>query len=104
MNIIYNNIIYYEENKLNFRQIYSDIFYFEKKTRGAFINCSNLQELDLICKEILNEFKKNKKITFNIITIGSKFEIIYDFIKKNKYDIFIKNFVFIVSIKINICH
>ena len=52
----YNNILYYDENvKRNFKK---DCDISEKETFGGFIQCTNINELEQIKKEILNENKK----------------------------------------------
>ena len=57
---------------------------FSKKTSGAFILCNDLESLSVIRDEILKQIKKDKRITFNLITTGSTCEKIMDFINENK--------------------
>ena len=68
----YNNIIYYDENINHLDSINKDSDYFERKTPGAFILCTNLESLKLLKVEILAQIKKYKIIFFNLITTGSK--------------------------------
>jgi len=80
----YNNIIYYDENKNFINSIYKDSDIFEEKTPGSFILCTNLEELELIKFEIIKQFKKDKRIYFNLITTGSKCQKVLKFINKDK--------------------
>ena len=64
---IYNNIIYYNDNKNDLQNIYIDSDYFEKNTNGAFILCLSFDSLNLAIKEIIDEFKNDKNIKFNLI-------------------------------------
>ena len=79
----YNNIIYYDENINHLDSINKDSYYFERKTPGAFILCTNLESLKLLKVEILAQIKKDKRIFFNLITTGSKCEKIMDFLSEN---------------------
>ena len=63
----FNNIIYYNENINDLKNIYNDSDIFENNTNGAFILCLNLDSLKLVIKEIINENKKDKKILFNLV-------------------------------------
>ena len=80
---LFNNIIYYDENINNFKSINQDINLFERITPGAFIFCTSLESLELIKRDIVKQNKRNKRRTFNLITTGSKCEIIIEFINKN---------------------
>ena len=80
---IFNNIIYYDENINFLNSINKDSDLFERATPGAFILCTSLDSLELVKKEIVKQVKKNKKMTFNLITTGSKCETIIDFLNKN---------------------
>ena len=80
----FNNIIYYDENKNFINSIYKDSDIFEEKTPGSFILCTNLEELELIKFDIIKQFKKDKRIYFNLITTGSKCEKVLKFINKDK--------------------
>ena len=63
----FNNIIYYNENIDDLKNIYNDSDIFENNTNGTFILCLNLDSLKLVIKEIINENKKDKKILFNLV-------------------------------------
>jgi len=78
----YNNILYYDEN--TGKNVKNDCNIFEKETLGGFIKCTNMDELEQIKKEILNENKKYKKIKFNLISQGSTFQQIINYIQKDK--------------------
>ena len=81
----YNNIIYYDENIINYKNVlYKDCDLFERHTSGAFIICANLNSLNLIREEILKQIKRDKRITFNLITTGSQCDKVMKFIKENK--------------------
>ena len=79
----FNNIIYYDENLDHIKSINNDSDYFERATPGAFILCTSLDSLDLVKKEIVKQMTKNKKMSFNLITTGSKCETIIEFLNKN---------------------
>ena len=79
----FNNIIYYDENIDHLKSINNDSDYFERATPGAFILCTSLESLDLVKKEIVKQMIKNKKMSFNLITTGSKCETIIEFLNKN---------------------
>ena len=80
----YNNIIYYDENTEHLTSIKKDCVYFEQKTLGAFILCINFDSFRLVRQEILRERKKDKRITFNLITTGSKCVEVMEFLKEIK--------------------
>jgi hypothetical protein len=80
---LFNNIIYYDENIDHIKSINLDSDIFERATPGAFILCTSLDSLELVKKEIVKQVKKNKKMTFNLITTGSKCETIIDFLNNN---------------------
>ena len=80
----YNNIIYYDENIDYNYSINKDSDYFERQTQGAFIFCSNIESLRLVRAEILNEIEKDERISFNLITTGTAFTKIMEFLKENK--------------------
>ena len=67
---VFNNIIYYAENKNNIELIYEDSDYFERMTPGAFILCNSIYSLKLIRREILKQTEKDKRMTFNFIISG----------------------------------
>ena len=81
-NSIFNNIIYYDEteDQSEFKQ---NCYYLENVTHGAFIQCTNLDSLKLVKEEIVKQNKKDKRITFNLVTTGSKCEKIMDFLNEN---------------------
>ena len=83
-NKIRNNILYYNENNNDLKNIYEDSDYFESKNLGAFILCTNIESLELIKEEIIRENEKDKNIIFNLI-LGecdlNKFQL---FLNKNK--------------------
>ena len=82
---IFNNIIYYDENTAQYlKSINKDSDNFERITPGAFILCTNMDSLKLIRTEILSQIKKDKRITFNMITTGSTCDKIMVFLKENK--------------------
>ena len=80
----YNNIIYYDENIEKFSEKNQDSDFFERKTPGAFLLCTNLDSLQLISKEIIRKIKKDKRIIFNLITTGSKCDKIMGFLNDNE--------------------
>ena len=80
-----NNIIYYDENVDQYKKsINQDSDYFERMTPGAFILCTDLKSLGLIREEILSNMKKDKRISFNLITTGSKCKTVMNFLKERK--------------------
>ena len=88
----FNNIIYYDENINFIESKKKDCDYFEKKTSGAFILCNNMKSLELIRDEILKQIRKDKRITFNLITSGSSCKKVMDYINQNqKFEDCIKN-------------
>ena len=87
------NIIYYDENINDYlEEIHSDSDHFERITPGAFILTSNINSLNLVMKEIkkYNE-KYDKRVIFNLIVTGSKFQKVMDHLVKNEFDKFIQN-------------
>ena len=80
----YNNIIYYDENDEHIKSVYKDSNLFEKETNGAFILCRNKDCFNIIKEEILIEYKKDSKIAFNIITTGSAFEKLIQYLLQDK--------------------
>ena len=79
----YNNILYYDENELNMKALYRDYELFEIETPGAFILCTDIESLELIKKEILIEKRKNNNVKFNLLTTGSAFDKIINYIQKD---------------------
>ena len=80
----YNNIIYYDENIDFMSSVNQDCNYFEKNTTGAFILCTNLDSLTFVKKEILREYKRDKRIVFNLISSGKSFEKLINFLEQNQ--------------------
>jgi hypothetical protein len=82
----YNNILYYDESKDKkfIKAVYKDSNLFENETNGAFILCTDENDLRIIKEEILTENKKDNKIKFNIISTGSSFETIIKLIINDK--------------------
>ena len=81
---VFNNIIYYDENK-DFREnVYKDSDFFERITPGAFILCSDMESLELIKDEVVKQFKREKKTIFNLITTGKTCDKIMEYLNKNK--------------------
>lgn len=78
----FNNIIYYDEttDQSEFKQ---NCYYLENVTHGAFIQCTNLDSLKLVKEEIVKQNKKDKRITFNLITTGSTCEKIMKFLNED---------------------
>ena len=64
----YNNIIYYDENKDYKKNVFTDSDKFERQTPGAFILCTSEESLNLVMAEIVKQIKKDKRITFNLIS------------------------------------
>ena len=81
---VFNNIIYYDENK-DFREnVYKDSDFFERITPGAFILCSDMESLELIKDEVVKQYKREKKTIFNLITTGRTCDKIMEYLNKNK--------------------
>ena len=89
---MYNNIIYYDENKDYSNFINKDSDFFERHTPGAFILCTDMESLRLVRAEILKEIENDERITFNLITNGRSCTKIMEFLKENeKFDNCINN-------------
>jgi len=87
-----NNIIYYDERIDHIRSINKDSDYFEKHTPGAFILCTDLESLKLVRNEILIEIRKDRRITFNLITTDRSCSTIMEFLKEDKcFEVCINN-------------
>ena len=81
---VFNNIIYYDENK-DFREnVHKDSDFFERITPGAFILCSDMKSLELIKDEVVKQYKREKKTIFNLITTGRTCDKIMEYLNKNK--------------------
>ena len=92
--IEFNNIIYYDEidDKKYLNEVYSDCEVFEENTHGAFIFCNTMKELELIKAEILEEFRKNNKYKFNLITSGKAWNKINNLLNEdNDFKLLIQN-------------
>ena len=79
----FNNIIYYDPNANHSSSLNQDSDYFERVTPGAFIICTNMDSFKLIRTEILCEIEKDKRIFFNIITVGSQCENVMQFLDED---------------------
>ena len=88
-----SNILYYDENiEKHLEEIHEDADCFERNTPGAFILCSNIFSLNLIMEDINFHYsKKDKRVLFNLIITGSKYEKVMEYLIKNRYDHLIKN-------------
>ena len=88
-----SNILYYDENIDKYlEEIHEDADCFERNTPGAFILCSNIFSLNLIMEDINFHYsKKDKRVLFNLIITGSKYEKVMEYLIKNRYDHLIKN-------------
>jgi len=80
---VFNNIIYYDENKEFKKEVHKDSDYFERVTPGAFILCNDIESLNLIKYEIVTQIKREKKTIFNLITTGSACDKIMEYLNKN---------------------
>ena len=80
----YNNIIYYDENQNYKKKVFTDSDKFERNTPGAFILCTSEISLIMVIDEIVKQIKKDKRITFNLISTGSKFQKVMDLVNQNK--------------------
>ena len=88
----FNNIIYYDENLSFIEKIHEYSSMFEKHTPGAFILCTSLDCLKILKKEIIKQFEKDERKSFNLITTGSKCKMLMDFINDdNTFQRCIKN-------------
>ena len=87
------NILYYDENiEKHSDEIHEDANCFERNTPGTFILCSNIFSLNLIMEEINFHYSnKDKRVFFNLIITGSKYEKVMNYLIKNKYDHLFKN-------------
>jgi len=80
---VFNNIIYYDENKEFKKEVHKDSDYFERVTPGAFILCNDIESLDLIKYEIVTQIKREKKTIFNLISTGRACDKIMQYLNKN---------------------
>ena len=79
----FNNIIYYDDNG-NSPDLLKNSEILEKNTPGAFIVCTNLKSLKLIKEELLQQYKRDKNIIFNLIINSKNIDEIINFIKEDK--------------------
>ena len=89
----FNNIIYFDVNvSKHLTDINQDSDFFERYTPGAFILCTSMDSFKLIREEILTEFAKDKRLTFNLITTGSQCDNVMTFLDEDpKFKSLIKN-------------
>ena len=78
----FNNIIFYDETT-DISEFKQNCYYLENVTHGAFLQCTNLDSLKLVKEEIVKQNKKDKRITFNLVTTGSKCEKIMNFLNED---------------------
>ena len=81
---VFNNIIYYDENYEYKNEVHKDSDFFENKTPGAFILCTDIKSLELIEYEIVAQRKKDKNTIFNFITTGSACDKIMTFFNQHQ--------------------
>ena len=79
----YNNILYYDEKVDHIHSLIRDCINFERETPGSFILCQNMESLKIIKEEILKEIKLYPRTKFNLITSGSSFDKIINFLTDN---------------------
>ena len=98
--LIYNNIIYYDENVEFFKKnIYKDSDLFEQNTNGAFLLCTDFDSLKLIMSEIKAE-NRDDVVLFNLITTGRHCKKVIEYLKENDYIKYIQNAcVFCMKVK-----
>ena len=80
----YNNILYYNENNINYESLLNAYNFFDQETPGTFIFCPNMESFQLIKEEIKTENKENNKIKFNLITTENNLDKIIDIISNDK--------------------
>ena len=80
------NIIYHDENyKLFNDSINKDAKRFEEASKGSFIYSNSMKVLQTIMKEIYIKNGENIKTKFLLITTGSTFKKVVDFLINNNY-------------------
>ena len=84
----YNNILYYNEDKSHPKNLALEIEMFEKETTGTFFFINNIISLDYIMYEIYNQYRCNKKYSFNLIIPGSCFEKVFNSLKERYKECF----------------
>ena len=87
------NILYYDENiEKHLEEIHKDAILFERNTPGTFILCSNISSMLLVLEEInFYNYKYDKRVIFNLIVTGSKYQKIMNCLIKYKYDHLFQN-------------
>ena len=78
--IMINNILYYDENLDN-----SDAVEFEKNINGAFILCKKIESFILMMEEIINCFKNDNRVKFNLIISGNYGKKILKYLTEKSY-------------------
>ena len=65
---VFNNIIYYDETYKSEKKEDKEIKELEEITSGSFILCSDINSLDLLKRDIINQYQNEKKrIQYNLI-------------------------------------
>ena len=87
------NILYYDENIVkHLDEIHQDAILFERNTPGTFILCTNISSMLLVLEEIkFYNSIYDKRVVFNLIVTGSKYQKVLDCIINNKYDHLFQN-------------
>ena len=80
------NIIYHDENYKIFKDsIHKDAKRFEEASHGTFLYSNSIKILETIMKEIQLQNNGKNKNKFLLITTGSTFKKVIDFLKDNNY-------------------
>ena len=86
------NILYYDENiEKHLDDIHKDSDYFERKTPGAFILCTNILSLNFVMEEIKYKNESKSDMLFNLIVTGTKFQKVMNYLIENKYENYFQN-------------
>ena len=87
------NILYYDENiEKHLNEIHKDAILFERNTPGTFILCTNISSMLLVLEEINFYYSKyDKRVVFNLIVTGSKYQKVMNCLINNKYDHLFQN-------------
>ena len=87
------NILYYDENiEKHLDEIHEDAILFERNTPGTFILCTNIPSMLLVLEEInFYNSKYDKRVIFNLIVTGSKYQKVMDCLIEYKYDHLFQN-------------
>ena len=83
-----NNIIYYEKSDQNDEFQQNKLKYcekFERRTKGAFIYCTDENYLFLVMKQIKKEYDRDKRIKFNLIVQGKQCENVINILQENNF-------------------